>query len=160
MRYRLSPFITQNVLLKSNLGPHIHLHRDYRQQDSRDPSHAAPYTYRNRWNDVRPHQGRHAPYVPSDQPRKNDMPRPWRSPPPPATDSSGQYIEKCPIPGWTATPLPTACHSGAEEIDRNTRNAQIPARPEWYDNARRDTQRPSQVQPHTRQGRHLGRGHK
>ena len=62
------------------MGSHIHLHRDYRQQDSRDPSPAAPYTYRHRWNDVRPHQGRHAPCAPTDQLRKNDMPRPRRSP--------------------------------------------------------------------------------
>ena len=83
----------------------------------------------------------------------------WHAPTPALPPSRhqtalGQYIEKCPIPGWKATPLPTACHSGAEEIDRNTGNAQTPARPEWYDNARRDTQatrRPSQVPPHTRQ---------
>ena len=76
------------------------------------------------------------------------------APPPRHQTALGQYIEKCPIPGWRATPLPTACHSDAEEIDRNTGNAQTPARPEWYDNARSDTQatrRPSQVQPHTRQ---------
>ena len=81
MRYRFSQFIMQNVLLKSNLGPHIHLHRDYRQQDSRDPSHAAPYTYRHRWNDVRPHQGRNAPCAPTDQPRKK-MTCPDRGAPP------------------------------------------------------------------------------
>ena len=76
------------------------------------------------------------------------------APPTPAPDSSRSLYWEVPDTGWRATPLPTVCHSGAEEIDRDTGNAQTPAGPEWYDNARRDTQatrRPSQVQSHTRQ---------